>query len=121
MTRDLCMSVLFLLLASTAMVAESASTSAGGLLDIELFGGFLPAPGDAFTIISAGAVEGEFRQVTGDLPGQGLHWEIFYSPTNVTLFATRDGITAIPEPVTMALLGLAACGLGGYVRRRQAA
>ena len=27
----------------------------------------------------------------------------------------------IPEPVTMALLGLAACGVGGYVRRRRKA
>ena len=27
----------------------------------------------------------------------------------------------IPEPVTMALLGLAVCGLGGYVRRRRKA
>ena len=27
----------------------------------------------------------------------------------------------IPEPATMALMGLAACGLGGYVRRRRKA
>ena len=32
-----------------------------------------------------------------------------------------DGGEDIPEPATMALLGLAACGLGGYVRRRRKA
>ncbi len=30
-------------------------------------------------------------------------------------------LTAVPEPATMALLGLAACSLGGYLRRRRSA
>ena len=34
---------------------------------------------------------------------------------------TVPDTAAVPEPVTMALLGLAVCGLGGYVRRRRMA
>ena len=86
-----------------------------GILDIELTNGFVPEAGQAFTVIEAGSVEGEFREVAGDLPGDGLHWGVLYGPASVTLMAAQD---VIPEPTTTALLCLGACLL--YRRRRMA-
>jgi len=86
-----------------------------GILDIELTNGFVPEAGQAFTVIEAGSVEGEFREVAGDVPGDGLHWGVLYGPASVTLMATQD---VIPEPTATALLCLGACLL--YRRRRMA-
>ena len=40
---------------------------------------------------------------------------------SVLTAVAQQGTGDIPEPATMALLGLAVCGLGGYVRRRRTA
>ena len=84
-----------------------------GILDIQLTDGFVPEAGQAFTIIEAGSAEGLFREVTGDLAGDGLHWDVLYGPTSVTLMTAQD---VIPEPTTAALLCLGACLL---LRRRR--
>ena len=42
-------------------------------------------------------------------------------PFNVDNIDVTTASNPVPEPVTMALVGLATCGLGGYVRRRRMA
>ena len=57
-----------------------------GELDVSLIGGFNPALGDSFTILSAlVGVSGQFA--TLDLPslGSGLAWDVIYAPTLVNL------------------------------------
>ena len=39
----------------------------------------------------------------------------------ITAAPADDPLNPVPEPTAMALLGLAGCGLGGYVRRRMRA
>lgn len=51
--------------------------------------------------------------------GDGGDWQSNPQYDNVTLTAVPAG--EIPEPATLALLGLAAFGLGGYVRKRRRA
>jgi hypothetical protein len=68
-----------------SQVAVSNGASLNGTLNIELAGGFVPALGDAFTIVTGSAVTGQFATVNGLSINSGEHFEIAYSGTAVTL------------------------------------
>ncbi len=68
-----------------SQLAVSNGASLNGVLNIHIKGGFVPAIGDKFAIITAGVVTGQFSTVNGlDINGNE-HFEIAYNPTNVTL------------------------------------
>jgi hypothetical protein len=57
-----------------------------GALNVALFGGFNPALGDMFTIISAaGGVSGVFSTVNPPMLDPGLVLDVIYNPTSVVL------------------------------------
>lgn len=58
----------------------------GGELQVELIGGFVPAIGDSFTIITAtGGVTGQFATATLPTPPLGSGWHVNYSANQVRL------------------------------------
>lgn len=95
------------------------STTLGGTLDVRLFNGFVPAPGDSFTILtSAAPLSGLFSNASIDggrfalADGLGF-FVIDYTPTSVMLLAY------VPEP-SAAMLTLLGLGLAGSMRTRRA-
>ena len=63
----------------------------GGTLDVSLIDGFVPAPGDAFEIITAASILGTFAtESLPALPGS-LEWFVHYSGTSVELTSTFAG------------------------------
>ena len=66
---------------------------------------------------SDGFALGEFRFLLFDI--QNPSDPTFFSEIDVVGVAVPEPDGDIPEPATMAMLGLAACGLGGYVKRRR--
>lgn len=57
----------------------------GSKLEIILFNGFEPQPGDVFEVLSASTISGTFATVLGTMTPGGHELKLFYTPTTLTL------------------------------------
>ena len=81
-----------------------------GTMEVALRAGYLPEFGDSFGLLSFGSLSGEFDQIiVPDLPG-GLFWD------TTELYETGT-VTVIPEPATLAMLGIGSLAVS--LRRRK--
>lgn len=89
----------------------------GSTLTLSLINGFTPSQLNVFTIITATSIVGQF----GNTPGNKITvdtytFDVNYSSNQITL---SNAISSVPEPSTLALLGLGAIGLSIKSRRRR--
>jgi hypothetical protein len=68
-----------------SQVAVSNGVRLGGTLNIKRTGGFTPAIGDVFTILTGSAVTGQFATVNGLSINSSEHFEITFGATSVRL------------------------------------
>jgi cyclophilin family peptidyl-prolyl cis-trans isomerase len=78
------------------MVATE-SAFLGGTLDVSLAGGYFPAPGSSFTVVSAASLVGDFSSLSLGMLSPGLVWDYRRTPTAITLSVAladfnRDGV-----------------------------
>ena len=72
------------------VVTGGGASVAAGTLDVQLVGGFSPALGDSYTILTATAIWGEFPTVNLPALSSGLSWQLEYLSNAVRLAVVSD-------------------------------
>ncbi|MBN1909150.1 MAG: PEP-CTERM sorting domain-containing protein [Pirellulales bacterium] len=86
----------------------NANAILDGILSLSFIGGYSPEVGDSFTVMTFNSRSGTFDSIVWNDPSVTLSAN--YSSTSLVLTVTPgDGLTAVPEPGTLAML------LGGLV------
>ncbi len=88
---------------SFGRLVTSGIATLGGRLDVERTGGFVPAAGQEFAVVSAGSVSGTFAAVTGTDLGGGLSLEPRYEAPGVKLrVRAPEPASSAPSPAVSA-------------------
>ena len=93
----------------------------GGVVEMRFIGGFAPSSGDQFALLHVGGslVNAGSFTVSGLLPGWQYSTTFDVASQQLRLTSLSDGVSAVPEPGTGALM-LGGVGLLGWGRRRSA-
>jgi len=67
----------------------TGTASLAGALNISLPGGFTPAAGNSFTILTAGSITGTFTSINSPSLPSGLSWSVAYNATSVVLSVSQ--------------------------------
>jgi hypothetical protein len=68
-----------------SQLASSNGISLSGTLNIKNLNSFIPAVGSTFTIVTGGAITGQFTTVNGLNIDSSEKFRVDYNPTSVTL------------------------------------
>jgi hypothetical protein len=72
----------------------TGTANLAGTLQVTLLGGYVPAAGDSFTIVTYGSEAGQFQTPNlPDISAQGLQWSVSYTATGVELTAEAPAST----------------------------
>jgi 2-hydroxy-3-keto-5-methylthiopentenyl-1-phosphate phosphatase len=74
-----------------------------GTLNVSLVGGFMPSPGDTFTVMTFASQSGTFSTVNGLSLGGGMFLRAVYNPNDLTLVAYSSASAVNIHPTTLAV------------------